>query len=277
MRKIDALLNQTPDKHLFHYTSAHGLLGILDTRSIWASSVYHLNDSKEFRYPMDLMIERLQNRIKHEHGPNNETYGVVLKTLTDLTHRVQAFVACFSEDGDLLSQWLAYSGSGNGYAIGLSPDQFRSAIDAGFRLVRCVYEEDEQATMADAVIDVLCDQEQRDDQELLEKALVATAAIKHPGFRQEAEWRLVKPIGVGNGQMTGTKFRQGRNGIVPYLEAPMVPDKRQLIPNAIHLGPSDDTEAAQLAVFTLLDFHGLMPSLGERRVNVQPSKTPYRP
>src|ERR1035438_8918621 len=101
MEMIDAMLNRTPEKTLFHYTDAQGLLGILKSKRIWASSVYHLNDSSEFRYPFDLISDLLRSNLKHENGPNNRKYGILLDDMPTVTQHVQAYVASFTEDGDL--------------------------------------------------------------------------------------------------------------------------------------------------------------------------------
>lgn len=38
---------------LYHYTSDSGLLGIIETKSIWATNVRYLNDSKEYALALD--------------------------------------------------------------------------------------------------------------------------------------------------------------------------------------------------------------------------------
>jgi hypothetical protein len=282
MRKIDELLKQNPGSDLFHYTDATGLLGILKEKSIWATSAYHLNDSREFSYAVDLIKARFEERFPREDNPAGTFHGRLRDQLLTLTKDIQVFVASFSEQGDLLSQWLAYSGLGNGYAIGLSAKHFEAAKGDGFMLVRCLYEEAKQIALTDAVIDVLCENSSVGDEERssrLTKALIAAAAIKHPGFQQEAEWRLVKTSPVGFGMCRSTQFRKGRNGIVPYLRAPLLTEEhaRTLVPKSIHIGPNDNVEAAQVAVETLLDSEGLLPFIGKRKVEVVPSKTPYRP
>jgi hypothetical protein len=284
MEKIDELLSRTPNGPLYHYTNTNGFLGILGDGSIWASSAYHLNDAKDFRYAVTLILDRIRYRLTKERGPWNEAYGALEAQMLTLTEGMQAYVASFSEDGDLLSQWLTYSGSGNGYAIGLSAAHFAHAKQQGFMLVPCIYEEREKMALADAVIDVLCTQIQIDpggtdrlesERVAFEKAMVATAAIKHAGFQREAEWRLVKALGIGWGQSKDVLFRSGRNGVVPYLQSPLRPDGGpSFVPDAIHIGPRDDMEAAKVAINTLLDARS---TLTFGRVKIMPSGTPFRP
>jgi hypothetical protein len=278
MEKIDELLSRTPIGPLYHYTNTYGFLGILaDPSSIWASSAYHLNDAKDFRYAVTLIQDRLRERLIKERGPWNEFYGEVQRVMSSITQEFQAYVASFSEDGDLLSQWLTYSGSGNGYAVGFLASHLGAAKQNGFMLVPCIYNEKEKIELADAVINVLCEQLQSEQEGTgpnyfpFRKVLVAVAAIKHAGFEREAEWRLVKTLGVGSGSSRGVLFRSGRNGVVPYLEAPLRSDVGPLVPHAIHVGPRDDMEAATIAIKTFLDAKSLPD------VSIVPSKTPFRP
>ena len=49
---------------LYHYTTQEGLLGIVKSRSLWTTSVFHLNDSAEFDYTLDLAIGKLEERVR---------------------------------------------------------------------------------------------------------------------------------------------------------------------------------------------------------------------
>ena len=281
MRKIDELINGIPQRTLFHYTSASGLLGILKEGRIWASSAYHLNDTGEYRYAFNLIADLLQARIRFEHGPLNEQYGRLLTDLATISTTMQAYVASFSEEGDLLSQWLSYPQAPNGYAIGLSPPHFIAAREDGFTLMPCVYDPAKQNELANAVIEVLLEAiggsvTSEQSEEFVSKALTAAAAIKHSGFKHEAEWRLVKTVPIGYGASKNVEFRQGRNGIVPYVEAQLTLIEGRFRPAAIHIGPNEDMASAKIALDTLLDSRGWNGLLAPK-VEVERSKTPYRP
>jgi hypothetical protein len=49
---------------LYHYTSQTGLKGMLNEKTIRASKIHYLNDSKEFRLALDLAGDELDKRIK---------------------------------------------------------------------------------------------------------------------------------------------------------------------------------------------------------------------
>lgn len=42
---------------LYHYTDAKGLLGILNSKQIWATSYRFMNDAREFEYGFDLISD----------------------------------------------------------------------------------------------------------------------------------------------------------------------------------------------------------------------------
>jgi hypothetical protein len=282
MQILSEFLNKTPAKTLYHYTNAIGLLGILEG-SIWASSAYHLNDPGEFRFAISLIGKRVQERFKTESRTVNKKYDQILYVLQEMPEPIQVYVASFSEEGDLLSQWLAYPRAQTGYAIGLSPHQFDLARIDGFRLVPCVYNGPEQDRLVDAIIDAwiqLPSSVEDSVRAIQENILAVAAAIKHPGFGQEAEWRLIKIQVVGAGQSRSISFRSGRNGLVPYLHAPLAPDGECLKPASIHIGPNEDMQAANAALLTLLDAKGFFSSASLFALPDFPvicSKTPYRP
>ena len=55
MSAIEKLLSQRPSAILYHYTSPAGLLGIVKSRSLWASGIHYLNDSSEYRHAVGVL------------------------------------------------------------------------------------------------------------------------------------------------------------------------------------------------------------------------------
>ena len=45
----------TQIKPLFHYTTQAGLLGIIDSRSLWFTDIFYLNDSTEMEYTFSIV------------------------------------------------------------------------------------------------------------------------------------------------------------------------------------------------------------------------------
>lgn len=103
---------------LYHYTTAEGLLGILNEQAFWATDCEFLNDSSEMRYGLRLLDHTLREfAVQGEHSL--ALRGQVIKDGRGFRPGKKPFVVCFCKRGDLLSQWHGYAGGG-GYAIGLA-------------------------------------------------------------------------------------------------------------------------------------------------------------
>jgi hypothetical protein len=116
-----------PETTLWHYTNGRGLIGIVESGSIFATHVACLNDSTEIRYAAKLMRDALLD-LKQKLAEDIEAIRFIDKVL-ELTSEdpkipnhapSRFFVSCFTTQEDDLSQWRAYGDTGgeNGYAIG---------------------------------------------------------------------------------------------------------------------------------------------------------------
>ncbi len=103
-----------PD-HVYHYTTAEGLLGILKTQCLHATDVRYMNDPSEQLYG-DALIQRVIKTFDPD--PLLEVIAEVFRVVLQRSN-IAAYAACFCERGDLLSQWRAYSSAGTGYALEL--------------------------------------------------------------------------------------------------------------------------------------------------------------
>src|SRR5580698_8671217 len=102
--------NSTPPSILYHYTTTEGLLGIIESKELWATNILFLNDTSELVDAFKLFASELEaNPIKL-----GERKGwlqtMILPSLE--TAEVDHFVVSFCENGDLLSQWRAYGAKG---------------------------------------------------------------------------------------------------------------------------------------------------------------------
>jgi hypothetical protein len=137
-----------PQIPLYHYTTASGLLDITSSCQIWATHVRHLNDSSEYYHALDLVNDSLEGQLRQiswefpDYPPD-----VILEGVREL----DVFVACFSEEENLLSQWRAYCPEG-GYSIGFMPHQFQQMkLVQTSSFVKCVYEESDQLDLVNAI------------------------------------------------------------------------------------------------------------------------------
>jgi len=102
MSYLDTILRDIPQGPIYHYTSQRGLLGILRRKAIWATEIRYLNDAEEYRYAFSKLRERLRE------GQYDPEFVDAITHAADFLHNYSIFVASFSRQGDMLSQWRAY-------------------------------------------------------------------------------------------------------------------------------------------------------------------------
>ena len=213
--KLEDIKNQTTPEMLYHYTSQEGLIGILESRCIWASKVHYMNDSKEFSMALDLARAELRRRQEIERE------GYVRFRLDDFLYQIRTIeninicVCSFSERDDSLSQWRAYSREGAGFSIGFSTEKLCNIADnSDFSLHRCVYAPNDQKTKINRLIDDIL-ATPRDDSVLLnlaEPLAMLAPLIKDNSFEDEEEWRLISAVSFSR-----LDHRPSRSMIAPYF------------------------------------------------------------
>lgn len=102
---------------LYHYCSFETFDRILQTKEIWLSNTRFMNDLQEGKY----ILEMIRQVATDDEFVNFETnyervYG-------------KAYVACFSENGDLLSLWERYANACRGFAIGFNKVLLQELLD----------------------------------------------------------------------------------------------------------------------------------------------------
>lgn len=126
---------------LYHYTNTAGMLGILRTGALWATDVEYLNDSKELLYGRDEVVSALLEEASRLNpdglggmtGDDDSSRATIMASaahsLTEEEHRSYwgPYVACFSEEGDVLSQWRGYAAS-HGWALGFDLSALRDCV-----------------------------------------------------------------------------------------------------------------------------------------------------
>jgi len=181
-------------------------------------------------------------------------------------HRIRMFVTSFASDGNQLSQWRAYCPSTGGYSIGFEPEALMEA--AGAILAPCVYEWSEQVALCEGTIEVVLEQYRQQPSgteakdhltrcgaDFFSAFLFLAAFLKDPGFSEESEWRLVT-----RGELEGTTaplFREGRSGLVPYVELPLRLDEKPLTLKTVIVGPNPHVQLARQTAEALLRSYGV--------------------
>jgi Protein of unknown function (DUF2971) len=285
-------LQSAEPPYLYHYTTQAGLLGIIEGRKLRATKVHYMNDSTEFRASLKMLdnylttIELTNTDIVSTPPHTGLTLRkqIALRALksTASIENINICVACFCNDGDLLSQWRGYAGD-YGFAIGFKTEELKAYGNrANFTLQRCIYDKDTQERIIREVSehylgdDIIQNTPQNKLAAAFLDAIVDCGALfKNILFSEEKEWRLVSsPVDTRN-----LEFRQGRSMIIPYSDIPMDGSSLDTPIDHVIVGPCPNIELSVASVETLL----MREKIGEQTVappgikaKVAPSKIPYR-
>ncbi len=276
-----------PPEIIYHYTNAEGLVGIISSGALWATDLRFVNDATELDHALGSMLSAVGRARDKFSRPaqlmllDRLAAVIALKEGFPSVHSIS-----FSADGDLLSQWRAYGGSGSGYAIGfgtgeLLPD-FGYGIPAGGGSIhRVIYDSTAQDDILDGVIAQGCEliegiSSTGGEVEFVAQGLVRRLlsgsesglfyCLKEEGWAEEVEWRTIYALPAG--AFVPIEFRIVGGIPVPYLS---LEDNRKGLPiRKVVLGPSTPTETAETAVASLLGRYGYA------EVEIQRSAIPLR-
>lgn len=280
---------------LFHYTSASGLKGILESRQLWFTSVFHLNDPSELTSGLETAVDLL-NELRDKGGKDRkEVCDTMEKVVThDLGFHFGFFVASFSRNGNELGQWRAYGDNGRGFAIGLAPALFQpeerrvgSNPNEKFFCSPVIYDEAiSRKTHRDVIeralgiVDRMSSAGELNNSgqraHFLRELSIAIASrvlwnsitTKHNAYALEQETRLLMVNGIDILKpYIETRIRGSE--LVPFIRAPMEIEQGNI--TKIVVGPAAD-ENAEDAVGHLLRRQGIRPD-----GIVVRSDIPYRP
>ena len=288
---MQAGLQQLPDT-VWHYTSAQGLHGIVDSGRVWATDIRFLNDAQEFEWGSQLvnrllgetdLTGRKEETVRIVRGLCDPSSPIVLRYMADL----RLFVTCFCEKGDLLSQWRGYASGG--YSIGFTPPALLTGgplTTLGNALIfrKVLYETVAQEAAVAKLINDLIDYLDVDPSEssradgfaanLVNGWAEVAAWFKHPAFEEEAEWRAIYAPQHDPSAKT-LRHRSSGERIVPYVELTL-PDifssaSAALPIEEIMCGPSLEPLVKRAGVASLISKN---PLYAGTRVTV--SATPLR-
>lgn len=275
-RRLQLISESYPDT-VYHYTSLEGFLGIVKSRSVWMTDFAYLNDRREVRHGVDLMLDAVgdiaNNVTQHE---VQTLLSAWQETLAVPTNRI--CITSFSGDGDSLSQWRAYGPIAIGFPVGplslhvnqsrLQPIEYDPLTQK--RLAQIYVHHLVSAFEADrgrSDWPKILDQYYRPDR-LLELAIF----FKDPAFRSENEYRLAyvdnpEIFGLLGFESPPRLFRVAGGRIVPYVPSSEVlkSEIRQfpLEISEVVLGPESD-ELLEQGVREFLSDSGL-PNVHIRR------------
>ena len=233
-----------PRDRLYHYTTAEGLQGILASQKLWFTDAEYMNDASELSYGHELIVSQIREVEESSQGIVNRFLRATRANLN--TFKVKGltpYVACFCEDGDLLSPWRSYANRGGGYALGIRIDpDVRWTLNKKIpKLRKVIYDPPLQNELVREAISRFVKAQRTLDVASLAKryhgsdrqadlAAVNTPAIhlsnvlveyilsfKDHTFREEREWRMIYVVSSIR-QKKYLRFRTADGYVVPYVE-----------------------------------------------------------
>lgn len=290
---------EQPPAKLFHYTSATGLLEIIQSHHLWATNLEFMNDFLEVKYAKELFLHLVQKEKR------SVRHKAAAQFLEDTANTLYPFTALFSfygvsfcaDGGDRLSQWRAYAREGSGYSIGFRAAEllrlvqlYRSSRrNQQIELIRVVYKRQEQETIVRNAIRKVChyiaEHWSQSGRHAAAQALKRLPRLlcmhlfpyvfsfKTSGFEEEKEWRLVTWLPAASESQT-VRFRASANFIILYLSLDLLASKGSktaMLPIATVIqGPRVETEAGMKSLELLLRKYG------HPRARVVSSRIPLR-
>ena len=275
---------------LFHYTTAVGLMGIVESGKIWTTKIQYMNDNSELQLAFDYIRNEIDLQRKGIEKTRTEEELEEMCKVLDSTEKINVSLASFTEMGDQLSQWRGYCEIGNGYSLGFDGHKLRKLVHSNnsYNLVPCIYEEKEHKRLIKELVDnyptkKMLDATRIEDPELNDifqfslafanSVLFLAPLIKSASFKEEKEWRLITTVLP----YTEAKFRKGNYSLIPYWEFDI--DLKETLKTII-IGPTPEPKLSSTAVRGLLfqeryvNLANGTSSFGELKISQ--SKIPFR-
>ncbi len=263
---------------IYHYCSIDTFMKIIENKSLWLSDTKKMNDFHETSWIKQFIDSQLAALDKSK----NKGLEELLKLHFD-TNLNTPYIACFSEEGDLLSQWRGYADDGNGISIGFSRTDFGiseklpsvdiSSINT-IGLQKCIYDKEQQNNLVKFIFENI--NKTLDLYDASERLKKLSYLFKNHGFSEEKEWRIIHtPVIKKNengyidpvGHISDIKFRSLKNDITSYFIYNFKEKGNSLLKEVI-LGPKCKANEIDLKIF--LNVHGFT------NTEIKYSKISYR-
>lgn len=280
----------TPER-IYHYTDDLGFRGILESKILWVTDIFDLNDPSELRHGLT-NSSNILSKLASKLSPECRLLASIFEEFarTGVADTGYYYCCSFSTDGDELGQWRAYAENGCGFALGfdaklLEADFGKSSNNPSTFPV--IYDDEELSTIQQELclsalkaIQLPGSGYLKDDWSkeysvligtiLSSNSIYASLFFKHHAYRNESEYRFIDVFGI-HAPPENRKFRSRPYSLVDYLEFPWgkksIASLREVI-----IGPAADKFKATKYVVDCLKAFGFATN----KVEIIHSKIPYR-
>lgn len=104
---------------IYHYCGKDVFEKIIKTKIIWLSDITRLNDEGEYKNGFQIIHDILKSY------PDVDQSTFTEMSPDNINNSFKVLIACFSLDGDVLSQWRAYADDGRGFSIGFDMEMIK--------------------------------------------------------------------------------------------------------------------------------------------------------
>lgn len=274
---------------LAHYTSFDVALSIIENESVWMRDVAQMNDIGEVRYGIQAVDAFMANNADRQlivstldaiqPGLGVHILPIWQRLKGCITTNV--YVSCFSEhlpgkeDFGRLSMWRAYCCKPDGVALVLNPEAFRlesNALNAYSSPVFYGTVAEFHVKFREMLGNIATHAEQLrllGPQRVIESVAMAilfgALCLKHPGFEEEREWRIIHMPAIEQPSLLRQRTATVRGHDETVFEIPLrdAPDQglvgieiKDLL-NHIVIGPSNRTEFIRAGLVEALNKRGV--------------------
>ncbi len=222
----------------WHYCSNSTFKKIIESHSLWLTDSTAMNDSTECKFIEETVNEYYKEKPKSQ-------FEEIIKQNLSINFDKPRFLACFSMDCDLLSQWCKYADDGRGVAIGFDtevldlPDNLLlgGTSDHNLGFSRVIYDKKKQKNYVknklDEAEELYSDIQQNPENYVgpqlkvfnyITDLTALSMIFKHPAFAEENECRLIfspRPTCKPDG------YRDTKDRFSPYHIFPFVRQNQQ--------------------------------------------------
>jgi hypothetical protein len=246
---------------VYHYTSLEALYKILKNKSLHLTHLKYLSDFSEFELGCDLFIQSLERHLKEQGMARAGVGDSIIPVIKDSKGKGPTCSVSFSQLKDSLGQWRAYAENAQGVAIGFSVKALENLCSAH----DLVFGQTVYSNKYDEIFNRLILEFAKNHREelLIEFLTLTSCFIKHEGFSEEKEVRIVS----GRNLELKNKFSNGF--YIPYQELKFECDLTDLI-SEIWVGPAARQELAARSIRLMLKEFNLSQEI------IRVSNIPYR-
>ena len=191
---------------LYHYCSVAVMQSIIENKFLRLSSALETNDETEYKY-FETALKSYAGTTKTDSEKiKNAVKKVVEQATVVKLDKYKPYICCLSEEKDLLSQWRGYGDDGRGVAIRFdfeATGQFvcksdMRKIETAPFITPIEYSDIEQVKSVPIIFHnmlsyaILSSYRYENEYKLgVWQAAVSSIGLKHPGFKEEKEHRIV--------------------------------------------------------------------------------------